>query len=223
MEPNNSPDKAQAVAVNSAVNGSSDGNNQDLFKLTLKQGQRIVIDCQSARLDTEMDPTLVLFAADGRQLASNADYYGRDPLIDFVAPADGEYLVEVKDLTYRGGYPYRLVITDRPHIENVFPRAVQAGQTVELTVLGRNLGPGSVPSSWKLGDLEFGGHGHIRMLKQKCAYSGGEKKAAPKVPLFVTDAPAFNSLSCAFRYFQVLVSLRRRPLRACSSRLAKEQ
>ena len=153
VEPNNTPDKAQPVAVNSAVNGSSDGNNQDLFKLTLKQGQRVVIDCQSARLDTEMDPTLVLFAADGRQLASNADYYGRDPLIDFAAPADGEYLVEVKDLTYRGGYPYRLVITDRPHIENVFPRAVQAGQTVELTVLGRNLGPGSVPSSWRLGDL----------------------------------------------------------------------
>ena len=153
VEPNNSPDKAQPIAVNSAVNGSSDGNNQDLFRLTLKQGQRIVIDCQSARLDTEMDPTLVLFAADGRQLASNADYYGRDPLIDFAAPADGEYLVEVKDLTYRGGFPYRLVITDRPHIENVFPRAVQAGQTVELTVLGRNLGPGSQPSSWKLGEL----------------------------------------------------------------------
>lgn len=153
VEPNNSPDKAQPVAVNSAVNGSSDGNNQDLFKLTLKQGQRIVIDCQSARLDTEMDPTLVLFAAEGRQLASNADYYGRDPLIDFAAPADGEYLVEVKDLTYRGGFPYRLVITDRPYIENVFPRAVQAGQTVELTVLGRNLGPGSQPSSWKLGEL----------------------------------------------------------------------
>ena len=153
VEPNNSSDKAQSVAVNSAVNGSSDGNNQDLFKITLKQGQRIVIDCQSARLDTEMDPTLVLFAADGRQLASNADYYGRDPLIDFVAPADGEYLVEVKDLTYRGGFPYRLIITDRPHIENVFPRAVQAGQTVELTVLGRNLGPGSQPSSWKLGEL----------------------------------------------------------------------
>lgn len=152
-EPNNTPDKAQAVVVNSAVNGSSDGNNQDLFRVTLKQGQRVVIDCQSARLDTEMDPTLVLFAADGRQLASNADYYGRDPMIDFAAPADGEYQIEVRDLTYRGGYPYRLVISDRPQIENVFPRAVQAGQTIELTVLGRNLGAGSQPSSWKLGEL----------------------------------------------------------------------
>lgn len=153
VEPNHSPDKAQSVPINSAVNGESDGNNQDLYRLTLKQGQRVVIDCQSARLDTEMDPELVLFGTTGQQLASNRDYYGRDPMLDFLAPSDGDYLVEVRDLTYRGGYPYRLIITNRPHIENVFPRAVQAGQTVELTVLGRNLGTGSQPSPWKLGDL----------------------------------------------------------------------
>ena len=152
-EPNNSADKAQAVTVNSVMNGQSDGNNQDQFKVALKQGQRIIIDCQSARLDTEMDPTLVVFSPSGQQLSSNSDYYGRDPLIDFLAPADGEYVIEVRDLTYRGGYPYRLVVSDRPHIENVFPRAIQAGQTVELTVVGRNLGAGAQPSPWKLGDL----------------------------------------------------------------------
>lgn len=152
VEPNNTIDKAQAIAVNSAVNGQSDGNNQDLFKVTLAANQRIVIDCQSARLDTDMDGTLVLFAADGRQLASNGDYIGRDPQLDFMAPAAGDYLIEVRDLTYRGGYPYRLIVTDRPWIENVFPRAIQAGQTIEMTVLGRNLGAGSQPSNWKIGD-----------------------------------------------------------------------
>ena len=33
------------------------------------------------------------------------------------------------DLSYRGGYPYRLTISDQPHVENVFPRAIQRGQT----------------------------------------------------------------------------------------------
>lgn len=153
VEPNNTADKAQAISVNNAVNGESDGNNQDLFRLTLKQGQRVVIDCQSARLDTEMDPELELLAASGQPLQSNRDYYGRDPMIDFQAAADGDYLIKLSDGTYRGGYPYRLIVTNRPQIENVFPRAVQAGQTVELTVLGRNLGAGSQPSSWKVGDL----------------------------------------------------------------------
>ena len=155
VEPNNAADKAQSITINSAVNGQSDGNNQDLYRLPLKQGQRVLMDVQSARLDTEMDPTLVLFGPNGQQLASNSDYYGRDPLIDFQAPADGDYLIEVRDLTYRGGYPYRLVVSIQPHIENVFPRAVQAGQTVELTVLGQNLGAGSQPSPWKLGDLSL--------------------------------------------------------------------
>lgn len=153
VEPNNTADKAQAISVNNAVNGDSDGNNQDLFRITLKQGQRVVIDCQSARLDTEMDPELELLSASGQPLQSNRDYYGRDPMIDFQAPADGDYLIKLSDGTYRGGYPYRLIVTNRPQIENVFPRAVQAGQTVELTVLGRNLGAGSQPSSWKVGDL----------------------------------------------------------------------
>lgn len=152
VEPNNSIDKAQAIAVNSAVNGQSDGNNQDMFKVTLAAGQRIVIDCQSARLDTELDGTLVLFSSDGRQLASNGDYIGRDPQLDFVAPAAADYIIEVRDLTYRGGYPYRLILTDRPWIENVFPRAIQAGQTVDLMVFGRNLGSGSSPSTWRVGD-----------------------------------------------------------------------
>ncbi|MBS0202866.1 MAG: PPC domain-containing protein [Planctomycetes bacterium] len=153
VEPNNAAEKAQSITVNSAVDAQSDGNNQDLYRVALKQGQRVVIDVQSARLDAEMDATLVLFAASGQQLASNSDYYGRDPQIDFQAPADGDYLIEVRDLTYRGGYPYRLVVSHRPHIENIFPRAVQAGQTVELEVLGQNLGAGAQPSAWKLGDL----------------------------------------------------------------------
>lgn len=152
IEPNNSSETAQAVSINVAINGRSDGNNQDLFKVSLKAGQRVTVDCQSARLDTEMDPALVLFGPSGQQLASNGDYYGRDPMIDFLAPADGDYVIEVRDLTYRGGYPYRLIVSNRPHIENVFPRAVQAGQTVELTVLGRNLGSGSQPSTSKVGD-----------------------------------------------------------------------
>ncbi|HET6425374.1 MAG TPA: hypothetical protein VFG20_16925, partial [Planctomycetaceae bacterium] len=87
VEPNNNAAMAQIVALNVAISGQGDGNNQDFFQLPLKTGQRITIDCWSARLETEMDPTLAVYAANGQQLASNSDYYGRDPLIDFIAPA----------------------------------------------------------------------------------------------------------------------------------------
>ena len=153
VEPNNTIDKAQLIAVNSAINGQSDGNSQDMFRVSLGAGQRILIDCLSSRLDTELDGTLVLYSADGRQLASNGDYIGRDPQLDFTAPAAGDYVIELCDLTYRGGYAYRLIVSDKPSVENVFPRAVQAGQSIEITAFGRNLGAGSQPTKWQIGDV----------------------------------------------------------------------
>lgn len=140
IEPNNELPQAQVVQVNCALNGTSDGENVDLFRFTAKAGQRIVLDVDAQKLDSMLDAQLLVLNAAGKQLASSGDYHGRDSLVDFVAPADGEYVAVLHDLSYRGGYPYRLTISDRPHVENVFPRAIQRGQTAQLTALGRNLG-----------------------------------------------------------------------------------
>src|SRR5262245_1985256 len=152
-EPNDEPATAQSMAVNSAVSGTTDGNKDDVFKFPARKGQRIVLDCQARKLDSMLDGTMTVTAANGRLLASSGGYNGRDPLIDFVAPADGEYLVSVHDLSYRGGFPYRLVVTDRPHVDFAFPRAIQAGKSQSVTVYGRNLGPGSKPSASTVGGL----------------------------------------------------------------------
>ena len=151
-EPNNEPAQAQPVEYDSAVNGMSDGDGQDVFRFSARQGSRVVIECQAGKLDSVLDATLNLTTSDGRLLASSSDYNGRDPLIDFLAPQDGEYLISVFDLSYRGGHPYRLLVTENPHIETVWPRAVQAGLPTELTALGRNL-PGGHASNWKIDDL----------------------------------------------------------------------
>ena len=152
VEPNNEPEKAQLVAVNSAINGSSDQNGEDWFRFEAKRGQRISVDCLGTRLDSTVDGTLTLTNKAGKQLASNSDYFGADPFLDFVAPEDGEFFVKFHDLTFNGGAPYRLVISDRPHVENVFPRAITAGQSATLTVLGRNLGSGAKKSTAQIHD-----------------------------------------------------------------------
>ncbi len=131
--------KAQTIEVNSAVNGTIDGNAEDFYRVAVKKGQRVVIDCQAQRIDSELDATMTLTSASGSLLASSGDYYGQDPMIDYVAASDGEVIVALHDLSYRGGYPYRLVVSDRPQIENVFPPALQAGQPATLTARGRNL------------------------------------------------------------------------------------
>jgi hypothetical protein len=152
-EPNNDAERAQRIDIHSAINAMSDGNGEDVFRFMAKAGQRMVLDCQAGKLESMLDANMSLTASDGRLLASSSDYHGRDPWIDFLVPADGEYLVRVYDLSYRGGFPYRLLVTDRPHVETVFPRAVQAGQPTELTALGRNLGPQATPSVWTVSDL----------------------------------------------------------------------
>ncbi|HJT78411.1 MAG TPA: PPC domain-containing protein [Gemmataceae bacterium] len=145
-EPNDTPDKAQAVPLNCAVNGHSDGNGDDFFRFRALKGRRVVLDCRALRLDSTLRASLVLSTAEGKVLALSKPYYDRtDPLLDFTAPADGDYVIGLHDMTYNGGLPYRLVISDRPQIENVFPAALLPGETAELTVLGRNL-PGGRPA-----------------------------------------------------------------------------
>ena len=142
IEPNNLAAQAQTIAVNSAVHGTSDGNGQDVYKLAAKKGERITLDCQAQKLDSAFDGTLILSTDTGQILGTSGDYHGRDPFIDFIAPLDGDYIVVVHDLSYRGGFPYRLIVTNRPQVENVFPRAVEPGKSVELLALGRNFKTG---------------------------------------------------------------------------------
>jgi len=151
--PPKDPTIGQVVSVNCVVNGSSRQGIESVFRFTAKKGQRIVAECFAQRLDSQLDANLTLTDSEGKQLASNGDYAGKDPLVEFVAPKDGDYLVIMNDLSFRGGHPYRLAITDAPHVENVFPRVVQAGKKAELTVFGRNLGNGAKASPWVVTDV----------------------------------------------------------------------
>src|SRR5947207_4432186 len=111
--------------MKAAVNGQRHNNGDDFFRFPAKKGERVTIDCQAVRLDSTLRATLVLSTADGKELAQGKPYYLRtDPLMDFVAPTDGDYLLRLHDMTFQGGLPYRLVISNRPHLEHIFPPAL---------------------------------------------------------------------------------------------------
>ena len=149
-EPNDEPEKAQIVPLNSAINATSDNNGDDYFRFPMKKGERFTIDCFAYRLDSQMTPMLSLSTASGKDLMLSKPYHHRtDPFLDFIVPTDGEYVVGVHDMTFRGGLPYRLVVSNLPHIEQVFPMAIVPGEKAELTFFGRNL-PGGKASAWKI-------------------------------------------------------------------------
>jgi hypothetical protein len=139
-EGNDRRDKAQSVAMNVAINGLSRGNASDLYRFPAHKGERVTIDCQAFALDSPFQPAMILSTTEGTELVRGKPVYDRmDSLIDFVAPADGPYFLELRDLTYVGDRPYRLVISNRPRLDSVFPPAVRPGKAVELSLLGRNL------------------------------------------------------------------------------------
>ncbi len=152
---NDERDTAQIVEVNCIINGTSKQGKESYFRFPAKKGQRIVVECFAQRLESQLDSNLTLTDADGRQLAANGDYAGKDSLVEFVAPKDGDYYLAVNDLSFRGGHPYRLVITDQSHVENVFPRVVASGKPSEITVFGRNFGKDSKRTAWSVNDLSL--------------------------------------------------------------------
>ena len=151
---NKTIDKARALELGTVVNGRVDAGSRDYYKLALKAGQRVLIECSADQLDSRMDATMVVYNAAGRELVRDRDTTGRDPLIDFEAPADGDYIVGLYDFVYAGGgdYYYRLAAHTRPHVDFVFPPSGIAGSTGKYTVYGRNL-----PNGQPADEMEMGG------------------------------------------------------------------
>lgn len=141
-----SRETAPALALEAAAYGRTDPSQIDWWKFSAKKDQRLLIHCEATRLDSKTDATLTVVNATGHELERSRDAIDRDPLIDFTAPADGDYWVGVHDFLFNGGadYSYRLTVSTRPHVDAVFPPAGQPGQVVEVTLLGRNL-PGGSP------------------------------------------------------------------------------
>jgi hypothetical protein len=137
--PNHTPEQAQPVPFGSAVNGRFTAGADDFYRLRLGKGQRAIIQCLAERLDSDLDAYLSVLDSEGREVAFNNDHFGRDPLVDFTARREGDYLIRLWDFYFRGGTPYRLLAGRLSVIDAVLPGSASPGQTRPFTLLGRNL------------------------------------------------------------------------------------
>lgn len=137
-------DRAMPVEVNSIINGDVPSRGIDWYRFTAKAGQRVLLEVVAERIDSRMDGMLIVYDSEGREVSRNREVYGRDPFLEVSAKQDAEYFLAVSDILYRGGaeHFYRLSISDRSHIDFVFPPAGEPGSTKTYTLFGRNL-PGS--------------------------------------------------------------------------------
>lgn len=124
---NNSRDSAQAVTLPAALCGRMDAEaDVDCFAFTAKAGEAFAFEVIARRMQSGMDSYLRLLNEKGEQLALNDDLRrgirgNADSWIEhWAAPADGKYILEIRDVHLRGGpqYPYVLEVTrSRPKLE----------------------------------------------------------------------------------------------------------
>lgn len=152
QEPNDAPRKAQAISLPTAVvNGKmSGGGDVDVYAVELRQGQTLVAALAAhSVLASPMDAAMQVVDARGNVVAFNHDQQGLDPRIEFVAPADGRWLVRVfafpsqpnSTIGFTGGdaFVYRLTITSGPYLDYVWPLALTRGRSSAVELVGWNV------------------------------------------------------------------------------------
>ena len=133
VEPNDAPSQATPGTAPCAFNGViAKEKDHDHFRFAAKAGQVFDVACFARRLGSPLDPVIWVLNPAGAMIASNDDNPGTpDSYLRFTAPADGDYVVGVRDHLYKGGptYVYRLEIAPpAPSVTVAVPQFAQFSQ-----------------------------------------------------------------------------------------------
>ena len=139
-EPNNTHATAQKIPLNVSVYGTMGNEDVDYYSVEAKKGQRLAVEVEGMRLGRTMfDPYVSISDAKGKVLAKADDtaLFVQDCFATIVAPADGEYLIEIRESSYGGsGNPYRAHIGTFPRPTAVYPPGGKAGETLKVKFIG---------------------------------------------------------------------------------------
>lgn len=122
----------------------------DRYRFTARKGQDLVCIVSARDLMPYLadavpgwfQATLTLLDASGREVAYEDGFrFQPDPVLRVRVPADGEYVLEIKDALYRGreDFVYRIAVGELPYITSIFPLGGSAGAKTVVSVNGWNL------------------------------------------------------------------------------------
>lgn len=145
-EPNSDFAAPQKIPLNVTVHGVVDNEDVDYYAVEVKKGQRLSAEIEGMRLgNTLFDPYLAILDSKRFELAASDDspHLGQDCCVSIVAPADGTYIVQVRESAYggNGACQYRLHVGTFPRPLAVVPAGGKPGEELEVTFLGDPTGP----------------------------------------------------------------------------------
>jgi hypothetical protein len=141
VEPNNDFAKPQVIPFGTTVHGVADNEDVDFFVFDAKKGQRISAEVEGIRAGILIfDPYIAIMDAKRFELASSDDaaLTWQDGFASIIAPADGKYVVQVRESAYagNGGCLYRLHIGDFPRFSATVPSGGKLGEKVSVRWIG---------------------------------------------------------------------------------------
>lgn len=118
VETNDAPEEteqAQTVSLPAALSGRlGAANDVDGYRFEAKKGQIYAFEVVSRRIGSAADPVLRLVDPKGRLLVEVDDTFGKDPRLEWTAPADGVNIARIGDLHGRGGEGFGYVLLAEP-------------------------------------------------------------------------------------------------------------
>lgn len=140
-EPNSDFAAPQKIPLNVTIHGVVDNEDVDYFSFEAKKGQRVTAEIEGMRLgNTLFDPYVAILDMKRFELASSDDspLLGQDAVASVVIPADGTYVVQVRESAYggNGACAYRLHVGTFPRPLAMVPAGGKLGEEVEVRFLG---------------------------------------------------------------------------------------
>ncbi len=141
VEPNNDFAKPQPIATDVVVNGYVENEDVDYYVIDAKKGERISAEVEGIRLGiTFFDPYVAIIDAKRFELSSSDDatVAWQDGVAQAVAPADGKYIIQVRESAYggNGACLYRLHVGRFPRPRAVYPAGGKLGSSVTVKWIG---------------------------------------------------------------------------------------
>ena len=152
-EPNTDFAKPQKIPLNVTVTGTIENEDVDYFLIEAKKGDRITAEVEGIRLGmTLFDPYVSIMDTKRFDLATSDDsaLLLQDPIASFVAPADGTYILQLRETSYggSGACAYRMHVGTFPRPTVAFPAGGKVGEETQITYLGDVAGP--IPHTLKI-------------------------------------------------------------------------
>ena len=133
----------QVVPVSCVVLGRVNAEASDWYRITVPANQRLSFEILGRRLGSAFDPQLTLHdPRTGKRMpgghSNDAPGCQTDPRLTYVFKEAGDYLIEVRDVLYRGGadFVYCLRIGDFPCASAAIPMSAKRGAKVAVGFAG---------------------------------------------------------------------------------------